>query len=99
MSPGQTRFLRRASTLDAAVRQDARTGQGVASHGLPSRQSFVAIFSDAPFTGHQFVLEWLEERDGGNVYGWEGLSGWLCPALFDYFATAPRHIHLQLREK
>lgn len=66
--------------------------------GLPWRRPFVAVFS-GPFPEHRLVVEWIEAQDGGNVYRWEGLSGWLCPALLDYFTTAPRQIYLQLRAK
>jgi hypothetical protein len=34
----------------------------------------------------------------GNVYRWvgSGMEGWLCPALFKYFAEAPQEIYLKV---
>jgi hypothetical protein len=66
---------------------------------LPRRRPFVAVFGARPFPGHQFVLGWAGAQYEGNVYRWEDLSGWLCPALFDYFETAPQTIYLQFRGK
>ena len=60
---------------------------------------FTLLFSTAPFPGHQHRLDWLREDDGGNWYRSEilGMEGWLCPALFQYFAEAPKQIFIQAR--
>jgi hypothetical protein len=62
---------------------------------------FVMVFSGAPFPGHQFQLEWRREESSGNVYYSPELDaeGWLCPALFRYFAERPSHIYVQIKPK
>ena len=70
-------------------------------HGIPDAESgFTVLFSATPFPGHQAVQEWRRSAMGGN---WSHsaelqLEGWLCPALFKYFAAAPQ-IYAQLRPK
>jgi len=66
-----------------------------AAHG------FTLIFSVTPFPGHQVRLDWLREGDGGNWYYAEqlGMEGWLCPALFRYFAEAPKQIYIQVKPR
>jgi hypothetical protein len=44
-------------------------------------------------------LTWLRQEMGGNVYGWEGHEGWLCPALLKYFPEAPGKIFAQAKER
>jgi hypothetical protein len=72
------------------------TAQAGIAH--PER-GFVALFSKDPFPGAMIALEWVREDMGGNVYRWPetNMEGWLCPALFRYFATAPRHLHLAVQ--
>jgi hypothetical protein len=62
---------------------------------------FVLVFSASEFPGHQFVLEWRREEGGGNVYHSPALAleGWLCPALFRYFESAPARIFVQIRAR
>ena len=64
-------------------------------------QGFTLLFSTAPFPGHQHRLDWLREENGGNWYRSEALSmeGWLCPALFQYFAEAPEQIYIQTKQR
>jgi hypothetical protein len=71
---------------------------------LPNRDQFIAVFSAEPFPGAQIVLEWVrgdrEDRTGeGNWYHWQetGMEGWLCPALFRYFETAPDRMYIQIK--
>ncbi|MES2661230.1 MAG: DUF6717 family protein [Verrucomicrobiota bacterium] len=55
---------------------------------------FRLIFSTSQFPGSAAELEWRREEAGGNWYyspTFE-LEGWLCPALFKYFAEAPRSL-------
>jgi hypothetical protein len=58
-------------------------------------QGFRLIFSPRPFPGYAAKLEWRREETGGNWYFsptyW--MEGWLCPALFKYFATAPKELY------
>ena len=66
-----------------------------------ARNGFAMYFSEHPFPGHQLQLERLSAEMGGNWYrltanGTEmqgEMKGWLCPALFRYFQTAPDRIY------
>jgi hypothetical protein len=56
---------------------------------------FKLLFSPAPFPGFTLKLEWRREEHGGNWY-WSDeyqIEGWLCPALFKYFNTAPTELY------
>jgi hypothetical protein len=57
-------------------------------------RGFKLLFADRPFPGYQARFEWLREEYEGNWYVERatGQEGWLCPALFHYFATAPKEI-------
>jgi hypothetical protein len=59
---------------------------------------FRAIFSAAPFPGAAERLEWQREESGGNWYYNDRfkMEGWLCPALFKYFAAAPKTIFVKV---
>lgn len=59
---------------------------------------FRAIFSAQPFPGTTEKLEWRREESGGNWYYNDRfkMEGWLCPALFKYFATAPKTIFVKI---
>ncbi len=62
---------------------------------------FLMLFSATPFPGHQLILEWRREEMSGNWYYSSQLDmeGWLCPALFKYFAEAPKEIYVQVKAK
>jgi hypothetical protein len=62
-------------------------------------KGFLALFSATPFPGAAIRLEWVREEMGGNVYRWAevGKEGWLCPALFRYFQTAPSTLFVQVQ--
>jgi hypothetical protein len=65
-------------------------------------KGFTLIFSAQPFPGHQYRLDWQrEDAGGGNWYRSEQLDmeGWLCPALFRYFAEAPKSIYVQTKAR
>jgi hypothetical protein len=66
-----------------------------------AQQGFRAIFSASPFPGHQVKLEWRRGDSGGNWYYSDkyAMEGWLCPALFKYFADAPREIYVRAEPK
>ena len=55
---------------------------------------FRLTFSAGEFPGGT-RLDWIGEGYGGNWYRCPayGIDGWLCPALFHYFLTAPKHIY------
>ena len=60
-----------------------------------AEQGFRLIFSAMPFPGHTVELVWRREESGGNWYYSPqfDLEGWLCPALFKYFESAPRRLY------
>jgi hypothetical protein len=60
---------------------------------------FTLLFSETPFPGHQYRFDWRREEGGGNWYYAPqfDMEGWLCPALFQYFSAAPKHLFVQLR--
>jgi hypothetical protein len=62
---------------------------------------FTLLFSANPFPGFQAMFEWRREEMGGNWYYSADLDleGWLCPALFCYFETAPEKIFAQFKPK
>ena len=58
-------------------------------------QGFRLLFSPTLFPGYTASLEWRRSEYGGNWYWCPEfeMEGWLCPALFKYFADAPREIY------
>ncbi len=62
---------------------------------------FTLVFSASPFPGYQLDLEWRRQDLSGNWYYSSALNaeGWLCPALFKYFDSAPARIYAQFRPK
>ncbi len=62
---------------------------------------FRLIFSPTPFPGHTAKLQWTREEYGGNWYYSPqfAIEGWLCPALFKYFAEAPKELYAQALPK
>jgi hypothetical protein len=62
-----------------------------------AHNGFRLLFSTAEFPGYTVRLEWRREEYGGNWYFSPELSmeGWLCPALFKYFAEAPKQIYVK----
>lgn len=62
---------------------------------------FTLLFSASPFPGYQARFEWRREEHGGNWYYCVdyGMEGWLCPALFHYFAAAPKELYVQCKSR
>lgn len=76
---------------------------------------FKLTFSDDIFDGYQLVGYWIKEgfAEGmwigdivGNWYLWNlpfqntpGIQGWLCPALFLYFKSAPQRLYIRVDPK
>ncbi len=60
-----------------------------------AKSGFRLFFSDKPFPGYTAKLEWRREEYGGNWYFSPtfGYEGWLCPAMFHYFDTAPPELY------
>ena len=72
---------------------------GIEQTGIQNAdRGFLLVFSADPFPGAEMELRWLRQEMGGNVYGWNELEGWLCPALLKYFPEPPQRIFAQFRE-
>jgi hypothetical protein len=68
---------------------------------IPSAEKgFRATFSARQFPGSDFKLEWRRAESGGNWYYSDEfkMEGWLCPALFKYFPSAPNKIYVKVEE-
>ncbi len=64
-------------------------------------QGFRMIFSAEPFPGYTLKFDWVRPELSGNVYRSATLNmeGWLCPALFKYFAAAPPELYVKIEAK
>jgi hypothetical protein len=65
---------------------------------IPNAQKgFRAIFSASPFPGWKEKIVWRRGEGGGNWYYSDHfqMEGWLCPALFKYFPSAPKEIYVK----
>ncbi|MDQ6860911.1 MAG: hypothetical protein M3032_07130 [Verrucomicrobiota bacterium] len=65
---------------------------------IPDEQKgFRAVFSSAPFPGWKEKIVWRRAESGGNWYYSDHyqMEGWLCPALFKYFPSAPKEIYVK----
>ena len=64
-------------------------------------KGFKLVFSPEPFPGYsvRFVLD--RPDCGGNWYSWpeRAIEGWLCPALFKYFESAPKELYVKVSPK
>lgn len=62
-----------------------------------ARSGFMLLFSSQPFAGYQVELTLVREEYGGHWYKAkdEGAEGWLCPALFKYFESAPESLYVK----
>ncbi len=65
-----------------------------------ARSGFRLLFSSVPFPGYQIELTRVKEEYGGYWYRVKDQSaeGWLCPALFKYFETAPETIYVKAEQ-
>lgn len=66
-----------------------------------AENGFRATFSSSPFPGYTTKLVRQRPESGGTWYRSEELEmeGWLCPALFKYFETAPPELYVKLERK
>lgn len=66
-----------------------------------SKRGFHLIFSENKFPSFNVELEWVKEENGGNWYRdkLSGVTGWLCPALEQYFESTPSNIYIEMKEK
>jgi len=58
---------------------------------------FRLLFSAQPFPGHKKKLTWLRGDSGGNYYSLDAppMEGWICPAMFKYYSTAPKNLYVK----
>jgi len=66
---------------------------------IPNAHSgFRLLFSSLPFSGYQVELTWVREEYGGHWYKVKNqlAEGWLCPALFRYFESAPETLYVKV---
>ena len=66
-----------------------------------AEHGFRAIFGASAFPGANLKLEWRRAESGGNWYYSPQFKqeGWLCPALFKYFSSAPREIYVKIQAR
>jgi hypothetical protein len=66
-----------------------------------ARSGYRLTFSAAPFPGYQKKMLWRREEMGGDWYATDDppMEGWLCPALFRYFDTAPSELYVKAEAK
>jgi len=65
---------------------------------IPNAKSgFRLLFSTQPFPGYQKMLTWTRSDGTGNYYRLDDppMEGWICPALFQYYSTAPEKIYVK----
>jgi len=58
---------------------------------------FIVHFTDDDVSDvAHYRLTWIRGEFGGNWYMLDGygIHGWLCPALFKFFPSAPKHIYV-----
>ena len=66
-----------------------------------AERGFRLLFSAQPFPAFNAEFEWRRQEAGGNWYHSSALDqeGWLCPALFCYFESAPKKIYAKFEAK
>jgi hypothetical protein len=64
-------------------------------------KGFKLVFAPEPFPGYSARFELDRPEHGGHWYKWpeRGIEGWLCPALFKYFPSAPNEIYVKVAPK
>jgi len=66
-----------------------------------SKDGFRLTFAANPFPGFQKKLTWLRGDSGGNYYKLDDppMEGWICPAMFRYYKTAPQALYIKAESK
>ena len=66
-----------------------------------ARSGFRLLFAASPFPRYQKKLTWLRGDMGGNYYRLEdpSMDGWICPAMFRYYKTAPKELYVKAESK
>jgi hypothetical protein len=75
--------------------------ESMAANIPDAASGFTLLFSSSPFPGYEAVFEWRRPEMDGNWYYSPDLDseGWLCPALFKYFESAPEKIYARFESK
>jgi hypothetical protein len=62
-----------------------------------AKAGFRLLFSAREFPGFQKKLTWARSDGSGNYYRLEEppMEGWICPALFKYYETAPEELFVR----
>jgi hypothetical protein len=62
-----------------------------------AQKGFRLTFSSKPFPDFQRKLTWVRGDMGGNYYKIDDppMEGWLCPAMFKYYDTAPPELYVK----
>lgn len=62
-----------------------------------AEQGFRLLSGSSPFPGYQKKLTWLRGDMGGNYYSLDEppMEGWICPAMFKYYAKAPENLYVR----
>jgi len=58
---------------------------------------FILLFSSGEFPDTRIRLDWVRKELDGNVYAWNGMEGWLCPALERFYPDPPKHLYVQVK--
>ena len=68
---------------------------------VDGENGFRLLFSAGEFPGYDLKLAWVREGDGGNWYRSKEfeMEGWLCPAMFKYFDTAPKELFAKFESR
>jgi hypothetical protein len=66
-----------------------------------AKDGFRLTFAANPFPGFQSKLTWLRGDSGGNYYKLDqpSMEGWICPAMFRYYKTAPKNLYVKAEAK
>ena len=73
---------------------------GILAAAIPGcEKRFTLLFSHVAFPTHQLVADRCEAEAGGYWYEWKAIDvrGWLCPALFKYFKSAPEKLYVEIK--
>jgi hypothetical protein len=62
-----------------------------------AEKGFLLYFSENTMPETMVELRWLRAADGGNWYKADAFDkeGWLCPALYKYYAKAPQKLYIR----
>lgn len=62
-----------------------------------AKAGFRLLFSAQRFPGTQKTLTWIRGDSLGNYYRLDDppMEGWICPAMFKYYKTPPKAIHVR----